>query len=95
MAIGHFSYNKGTAAGALLFSSLRDIEEGRDNLSRIVAAFIQMKDSGVITVYAADQFGFEDDTAATSALAELESVKGALDGIAATLNQAFAKFRNG
>lgn len=95
MTVGHLEYNRTTNHGAALYSALRDLEEGRDNLLRVVATLIQMKDGGSLTSYAVDKFGFTDTTAATNALSELESAKGALDTAAATLNQLFNKFRNG
>lgn len=95
MAIGHFEYDRNTNHGAQLFGALRDIEEGRDNLLRVVATLIQMKDGSDLTSYAVEKFGFPDVSTATNALAELESTKGALDTAAATLNQCFNKFRNG
>lgn len=95
MAVGHFTYSKSTPNGQALFLALRDLENGYTNLVDQVGAMIQMKDGGVLTSYAVAQYGFTDATTANSALAELESAKGALDGIAATLTQAFNKFRNG
>lgn len=95
MAVGHYQYDKDTPHGAQLHSALTNIEEGRDNLLRAVACLIQMKDGADLTSYAVEKYGFIDVGKATSALAELESMKGALDGIVATLNQGFNKFRNG
>lgn len=95
MAIGHISYDRGTNHGAALHNALNDLENGRDNLLKEITTFIQMKDGDDLTVYAVEQYGFPDLATAELALAELESVKGQLDGIVAALNQAFSKFRNG
>ena len=95
MAVGHYSYNRQTPHGAALHAALTDLEGGRDSLLQSVATLIQMKDGANLTAYAVEKFGFPDVATATAALAELESAKGALDGIAATLNQLFNKFRNG
>jgi hypothetical protein len=95
MAVGHYEYNRSTPHGQALHESLTQLEEGRDNLLRQIATLIQMKDGGTLGVYAVGKYGFPDTTVANAALAELESAKGALDGIAATLNQLFNKFRNG
>lgn len=95
MAVGHYEYNRQSPHGAALHDALTSLEEGRDNLLRTVATLIQMKDGDALTSYAVGKFGFSDVTSATAALAELESMKGALDGIKAALDQAFNKFRNG
>jgi hypothetical protein len=95
MAVGHYTYNRSSENGQGLFQALTDLEEGRDGLTRIVGALVQMQDGGTLTSYAVTKFGFTDTTSANAALAELNSAKGALDGIAATLTQLFNKFRNG
>lgn len=95
MAVGHYEYNPQSPHGALIDGALTNLESGRDGLNQVIATLIQMKDGANLTSYAVGKFGFPDVATATSALAELESLKGALDGIAATLNQAFAKFRSG
>lgn len=95
MAVGHYQYDRGTTLGQALFQALRDLEHGRDGLIDMTNTLIQMKDGSSLTSYAVAKFGFTDVTAATAVLAEMESAKGALDGIAATLDQLFNKLRNG
>lgn len=94
MPVGHFQYNPQTAAGARLKSAMTRLEGGVTDLIDEVDTMIQMKNGATLDAYAAGQYGFPDADTANSALAELEAVKGALNGIAAALNQAFAKFRN-
>ena len=94
MAMGHITYGAGSQFGADLKASLDHLEAGRNGLARHVAALIQMKDGATLTAYAVGAYGFETVGNATAALAEMESAKGALDGIAATLDQLFAKFRS-
>lgn len=95
MAVGHIAYNPQSRQGAFLHAALTGLEDGVDGLSKTVATLIQMKDGADLTAYAVGEYGFGTTANATAALAELESAKGALDGIAATLNQLFNKFRNG
>lgn len=94
MAMGHIIYNPASQYGADLKASLDHLEAGRDGLRRHVAALIQMKDGGVLTAFAVGAYGFETVANATAALAELESDLAQLDGIAAALDQLFAKFRS-
>lgn len=93
MAVGHYEFNPQTPHGAGLRAALTALESGRDGLSQHVSTLIQMKDGGNLTDYAVAKYGFGTTGNATSALAELESAKAQLDGIAAALNQLFAKFR--
>jgi hypothetical protein len=95
MAVNHYSYNAQTPDGAALRDALARLEDGYDELKQTVGAIIQMKDGADLTDYCVGKYGFADVATATAALAELESLKGALDGIAATLTQAFNRFRNG
>lgn len=95
MAVGHYGFNPQSPRGSALHGALSRIENGRDDLLREIATLIQMKDGANLTAYAVGQYGFAGVTEATAALAELESAKGALDGIAATLNQLFNKLRSG
>lgn len=102
MAIPHIKYNSQSQGGSKLATALSNLESGYAMLSQQVAAMIQMKDDGtnLLTIHAVGIYGFDGATTpdaitnANAALAELESLKAALDGISATLNQAFAKFRN-
>lgn len=95
MAINHYSYNRSTSHGQALFQALQQLEEGRDNFLRVVGALIQMKDGSDLTSYAVAQFGYPDIDTAEASLAELEALEGALDGIAATINQCCNRHRNG
>jgi hypothetical protein len=95
MAVNHYSYNAQTPDGAALRDALARLEDGYDGLKQSVGALIQMKDGANLTNYAVAKFGFPDVPTATAALAELESLKAALDAAAAALTQAFNRFRNG
>lgn len=95
MVVGHIEYNAQTPLGGDLSSVLEALERGVTGLGEHVATLVQMKDGGSLTSYAVGKYGFGTTANAAAALAEMEAAKGALDGIAATLNQLFAKFRNG
>jgi hypothetical protein len=93
MAVGHFGFNHSSTRGAALASALERLEQARDDLVQEVGTFVQMQDGGALTAYAVAQYGFAGTTEATAALAELESMAGALAGIKATLDQGFNKLR--
>lgn len=104
MADGHYHFDDQKRHGRLLRAALLKLEEGRNEVAAITASMIQMKDGdGNDPSHFASHvelFGFSGDgdgtnatAEAKAALAELESMVGALDGIKATLNQGFAKLR--
>lgn len=93
MAVGHIGFEPNSSHGRGLDEAVSKLEAGRDGLRRHVATLIQMKDAGSLGTYAVEKYGFPTPETATAALAEMEAALGALNGIEATLNQFFARFR--
>ena len=104
MADGHYAFDDQKRHGRLLRAALLKLEEGRDELVAITNTMIQMKDGDgseashfeshkTLFGFSGDGDGTNATAEAKAALAELESMVGALDGIKATLNQGFAKLR--
>lgn len=99
MAVGHITYQQNTQHGAMLRQSLQQLENGLESLVDLLAVMDQMKDSGEVTEYLREKFGFVSVEAAEAAYNELASLhfklttNGSVDNVNAALLQAFNKFR--
>lgn len=107
MAVNHVKVDSSTPGGARLRQLLTDLERVLDRFSEEVATMDQMKDSGEIGQYLADQYGFgtkqSDGTyevaAAQAGYAELASAFGkikddsSVDHVQTALRQVCSKLR--
>lgn len=97
MAINHYTYEHSSQYGQLLHGPMLSLENDIDNLKEIFGTMQQMidGDGSNATHYATIQveFGFVDNDQAKAAFAEIASGLGALDGVAATVQQMINKLR--
>lgn len=105
MTVGHvlFTDTAANAYGYHLRKALSALEDGRDDLTDILATMVQMidGDSGNAAnyTYMTERYGFTDNATAKACFDELNSALGKLntDGsvsnVHAAMNQCFAKLR--
>jgi hypothetical protein len=97
MAFTHIHFDQQTQYGSKQRRALTNTEDGRDGLFDIREAMAQMRDGdGSAAIHYAEvteRFGYPTDAKSKEAFDEINAACIALDGIAATLNQLFAKMR--